>query len=503
MLTDQKIVDFVLEEEFGFEYVSDDRLTGIDWAPFPDSPQSDAYLSEADELFYGGQAGGGKTDLALGLAGTAHKNSLIMRRVFPSMRSMIERSRVIYNTFDKDRHHDSYNESLHVWRLGSVGRMVEFGSLVHSKVLQKYRGRPFDFYAFDEITEFTESMYRFLIAWNRSEDPDQRCRVVCTGNPPSDIEGEWVIKYWAPWLDPDYINPAEPGELRWFMTIDGIDTEVEKDYKVEIEKGVFVKAKSRTFIPAKLSDNPVLMKTNYMATLNATPEPLRSQLLFGDFGLKPADDDWQVIPTQAVLDAQKRFREGERPELALKACGLDVARGGADNNVLAKLYGSWFDPLEVKPGVETPRGWDVSYWALDLMETNALIGVDAIGNGAGVIDALELANADIIEIVASEGSDDTDQTGRYGFKNVRSQMWWQFREALLDADQLVALPDDREIRVELCAPRFKVVNGQYQIESKPDIKKRIGRSTDKADAIIQAWYTALYADVNNDEVHVW
>ena len=49
------------------------------WVPNP-GPQTDAYFSDADELFYGGQAGGGKTDLELGLALTAHRRSLVLRR---------------------------------------------------------------------------------------------------------------------------------------------------------------------------------------------------------------------------------------------------------------------------------------------------------------------------------------------------------------------------------------------------------------------------------------
>jgi hypothetical protein len=50
------------------------------WVPNPD-PQFEAYRCEADELFYGGQAGGGKTDLGLGLALTAHKRSLVMHAI--------------------------------------------------------------------------------------------------------------------------------------------------------------------------------------------------------------------------------------------------------------------------------------------------------------------------------------------------------------------------------------------------------------------------------------
>jgi len=48
------------------------------WVPNP-GPQTQAYYCEADELFYGGQAGGGKSDLSIGLALTAHERSLILR----------------------------------------------------------------------------------------------------------------------------------------------------------------------------------------------------------------------------------------------------------------------------------------------------------------------------------------------------------------------------------------------------------------------------------------
>ena len=37
------------------------------WVPNP-GPQTQAFLCEADELFYGGEAGGGKTDLGIGLS---------------------------------------------------------------------------------------------------------------------------------------------------------------------------------------------------------------------------------------------------------------------------------------------------------------------------------------------------------------------------------------------------------------------------------------------------
>ena len=43
------------------------RTRDMAWIPNP-GPQTEAYYCEADELLYGGEAGGGKTDLLLGLA---------------------------------------------------------------------------------------------------------------------------------------------------------------------------------------------------------------------------------------------------------------------------------------------------------------------------------------------------------------------------------------------------------------------------------------------------
>src|SRR4051812_11492600 len=64
------------------------------WVPQPGG-QTKAYYSEADELFYGGSAGAGKTGLLIGLATTAHTNSLILRRENTQARAisdMIEES---------------------------------------------------------------------------------------------------------------------------------------------------------------------------------------------------------------------------------------------------------------------------------------------------------------------------------------------------------------------------------------------------------------------------
>jgi len=59
--------------------------------------------------------------------------------------------------------------------------------------------------------------------------PGQRCRVVVGSNPPTTPEGLWIIRHWAPWLDPVHPRRAKPGELRWYVVgPEGQDIEVEE-----------------------------------------------------------------------------------------------------------------------------------------------------------------------------------------------------------------------------------------------------------------------------------
>src|SRR5258705_368020 len=86
-------------------------------------PQTEAYDCVADELFYGGQAGGGKSDLGLGLALTEHRRSLILRRVNKDAVKLVERMAAIVG------HRDGYNGQLQRWRLGD--RLIEFSGCEH------------------------------------------------------------------------------------------------------------------------------------------------------------------------------------------------------------------------------------------------------------------------------------------------------------------------------------------------------------------------------------
>ncbi|MDW5462236.1 terminase, partial [Acinetobacter baumannii] len=78
-------------------------------------------------------------------------------------------------------------------------------------------------------------------------------------------------------------------------------------------------------------------------------EPLRSQMLYGDFGAGIEDDPWQVIPTEWVEAAQARWKPLEdmrilhRGDFKMDSYGLDVARGGGDNTIGFARYAHWYD----------------------------------------------------------------------------------------------------------------------------------------------------------------
>lgn len=449
-------------------------------------PQTNAYNCNADIIGYGGAAGGGKTDLLLGKAGTKHHRALILRREFPRVRGIIERSREIFNARNDIHAKDSYNESTHVWRLTS-GRMIEFGAVQYDKDKDKYQGQPHDFIGFDEVTEFPKSIVTFLMAWNRTTRRGQHCQVVMTFNPPMNESGEWVTQYFGAWLDPAHPHPAQDGELRWYAMLDGEETEVESGEPFE-HGGEMVVPKSRTFFHASLKDNPILAATGYGATIDALPEPLRS-LLKGNFDAARIDNPYQVIPSDWIEAAMVRGRETHNPTTLQTAQGVDVARGGKDKTVIAERYDYWIAPLKKYPGRSTPDGPSVATLIIAALVGNPVVNIDVIGVGSSAYDhARDGCFAQPINF--GEGTTYTDASGRLKFANVRAAAYWHLRELLDPANGYdVCLPDDPELKADLIAPRWEIgQGGRVRIESKADIASRLGRSPDCGDAVVLAFW---------------
>lgn len=350
-----------------------------------------------------------------------------------------------------------------------------------------------------------ESYFRRLIGWLRTAQVGQRTRVVATFNPPTTEEGQWVIRYWGPWLDPTHPNPARPGELRWFVVgEDGKDREVlgpkwGRERAPAVQVGVhedgsprMVNPRSRTFVPSAVEDNPFYMATGYADQLDALPEPLRSMMRTGNFRVAVTDHERQVIPTEWVLAAQRRWRPDGGTGVPLSQVGADVSRGGAgDEFAIALRHEAWVAPLVIldEARVDGPTG---AAHLARLAGPDVPVQIDADGLGFSVYDQARLLKLRAVELHGSLPTKARAKTvdgrpSRLGFANKRAEWHWRMRELLDPAGGLdLALPPDPQLRADLCAPRYEMTVRGIRVEPKEEITKRLGRSPDRGEATIYA-----------------
>lgn len=465
------------------------------WLPLP-GPQLLAYESEADIVGYGGAAGGGKTDLICGAATTKHKRVLIVRSEKAQTEGIVQR---LTQVLGGERR--GYNSQKGQWQVDVGSKpLIEFGGLDNPGDESRWQGRAHDLKCFDEVTEMREHQVRFCMGWNRSEDPSVKPKVLMTFNPPMDSDGEWVIRFFAPWLDDMHPNPAKPGELRWFTTLEEVDVEVPDGRPFVVVDGEFVykfnpddftpeqiiQPKSRTFIPARIVDNPYYMATGYIATVQAMPEPMRSRLLYGNFKIGREADPFQAIPTAWVDAAMARWKRPSKLP-PMDSMGADIAMRGRDKTVIARRHDMWFDEPIEKPGVECTDGPTVASFLLAALRNGAPIHLDLFGVGSKPYGQLMQVGVQVLGVNVGDTTDQKDLTGHFRFRNLRSLYWWRMREALdPDNNTGIELPPNRYLRADLCAPKFRAVGPFIEVESRDDVVKRLGRSPDYASAYVLA-----------------
>lgn len=454
-------------------------------------PQTDAWFSKADVLLYGGEAGGGKSGLLCGLALEQHHQSLLMRRNGVDLEGgggLIEDLLRLYGT------RDGYSGKAPPTLRTKDGRIITFGAAKDLGDEMKYQGRARDFLGIDETTQFAEQQVRFLMGWVRTVKEGQRTRSVFATNPPVTSEGDWIIGMFRPWLDLTHPNPARPGELRWFITVaDGYtskDMEVDGPEPVQRDGDVFIPT-SRTFIPARLADNPFIQTDDYQKQLDALPEPYRSAIRDGNFMAGRKDNDFQVIPTHWIREAQARWVSEPPKHAPMSALAADVAQGGQDDTILSARYDGWFAPLKSVPGVDTPTGNEVAGLLIAERRHKATIIVD-MGGGYGGATLMRLKDNGIEPLVGHKGSEKSvkrtaDQ--QFGFFNKRAEIMWRFREALdpaQDGGSDIALPDDPMLVSDLTAAQFEITAQGIKVTPKEKVVEILGRSPDRGDAVLMA-----------------
>lgn len=215
----------------------------------------------ADEVLYGGAAGGGKSRAILmdALANALEYPNckiIMFRRTFPELeRSLILESRYLY-----PKEIGKYNESKKRWSIIN-GSIIEFAYLDKEADVFNYQGAEYDFIYFDELTHFTETQYVYMMSRLRGTNPSITRQVKSATNP-GGVGHAWVKKRWIDNAVPETVWKPEP-------TIENPTPG------------------TRCFIPAKVYDNTALLDADptYINRLQSLDENTRKQLLDGDWDI--------------------------------------------------------------------------------------------------------------------------------------------------------------------------------------------------------------------------
>ena len=206
---------------------------------------------------------------------------------------------------------------------------------------------------------------------------------------------------------------------------------------------------------------------------NSAPYQVR---IMGNF---PQQSEDTLIPLLWIELAMERWEDA--PEGYYRKLGVDVAAFGSDKTVIAELRGLKIMPLNVysQKNTRETAGLIISHAKTSGTRN---ISVDEIGIGRGVVDSLEEEGYENVGVNVAEKSSSPER-----FHNLRAELWWGLRERLDPEKEPVALPPDDELLAELASIKYKIdAKGAIQIESKEDMKKRLGHSPDRADAVVLA-----------------
>ncbi len=215
-----------------------------------------------------------------------------------------------------------------------------------------------------------------------------------------------------------------------------------------------------------------------------------------------ADDEDVIIPLAWVEAAHRRHDQWVADVKAggqkgvVTSMGLDVALGTSkgDLPIFTLVYDESIVEIETfKTTTSDRQTMEIAGRAKALIARyNVPMYIDTISIGAGVYNRLreqgiKLATA----FVASQKTSTRlkDETGEYTFRNKRAAMWVLGKEMLNpESDNNIGLPRNSDLTGELTRTRMKPIlsNAVLQVESKLDIRKRIKRSTDRADSVLQA-----------------
>jgi phage terminase large subunit len=185
-----------------------------------------------------------------------------------------------------------------------------------------------------------------------------------------------------------------------------------------------------------------------------------------------------LLGVEEVEAAMRRHLRPDAYNWAQKRLGVDVARFGDDRTVIFPRQGlAAFRPVVMRQQRTTTIAARVAraatQWGAEL------IFVDDTGHwGHGVIDNLVAAGYPVIPLVYS------DPASNPRYRNVRAEMWIEMAEWVKNGGALPNLP---ELVAEVTTPTYSFIGGKFVLEDKDQVKQRLGRSPDLADALAQTF----------------
>lgn len=234
--------------------------------------------------------------------------------------------------------------------------------------------------------------------------------------------------------------------------------------------------------------------------------PLYESKVAGNF---PAQGNDTLIPISWVEAAIERWHDMQEKSNIIEL-GVDVAEYGSDISVVAPRVGDKCLELFDYSGIGI---MDLAGEVINIhrkMKSTA-IKVDVIGIGTGVQGRLAEQGFPAIRVNVAESPggatpEEVDEMKTI-FMNKRSQLWWNLRERLNPDTRVnpdpIGLPPDEEMTFDLTNIKYKIrSNGKIQIESKDELRKRIGRSSDRGDAIMLAFAPVDLLGTGEWEVNV-
>lgn len=387
-------------------------------------------------LLFGGGMGSGKTQLMARIF-ISQADIRPNTRYFVFRKNLSVLKRTTYQTFKSvaTEFNVSFSENRadNVWTFPN-GSQIWFQELDESKDndWNKIKGIEATAIGIDEVNEVQESAFNVLMGriW-RCNPNKEHSFIMATCNPTQN------------WVKSRFYEPYTTNTLQ------------DKFY----------------FLQALATDNPFLPE-EYIETLRLLPEAEYERYVLGNWNF--ADDPNQLIKYEWI-------KENIWDNQEVDSMGIDVAREGNDRTVF--YFGNSKGAVSKKE-YRTQSTVETSIKAIEAMKEYEIgadrTAVDVVGVGGGVVDYMRAEGYNIKAFNSGESPDVL--VGHLQYRNKRAQVYWELREDLQRGEY--KLPDDKELHQELLSIRYTIKDRVIQIESKSELKKRMGRSPDLADALV-------------------